>query len=99
MIDGVVASPVIKGEKDRIVRHRLDDARMVCPTHLRARKAEHTIRLSYLGRTDVAFQELVKKCFARQFWFTDIGLHLLWQCCNVYRIGIEVCTVAQCVLY
>ena len=64
MIDGVVASPVVEGEKDRVVRHRLDDARMICPTHLRARKAEHTIRLPYLGRTDVAFQELVEKCFA-----------------------------------
>ena len=64
MIDGVVAPPVVEGEKDRVVRHRLDDARMICPTHLRARKAEHTIRLPYLGRTDVAFQELVEKCFA-----------------------------------
>ena len=36
MIDGVVAPPVIEGEKDRVVRHRLDDARMICLTHLRA---------------------------------------------------------------
>ena len=36
MIDRVVAPPVIEGEKDRVVRHRLDDARMICLTHLRA---------------------------------------------------------------
>ena len=36
MIDGVVAPPVIEGEKDRVVHHRLDDARMICLTHLRA---------------------------------------------------------------
>ena len=36
MIDGVVAPPVVKGEKDRVVRHRLDDTRMICLTHLRA---------------------------------------------------------------
>ena len=35
MIDGVVAPPVVEGEKDRIIRHRLDDARMICLTHLR----------------------------------------------------------------
>ena len=99
MIDGVVAPPVIEGEKDRVVRHRLDDARMICPTHLRARKTEHTICLTHLGCTDVAFQELVEKCFARQFGVTDIGLHLLRQCCNVHRIGIEVRTVAQRILH
>ena len=99
MIDGVIAPPVIEGEKDCIVHHRLDDARMICPTHLRARKTEHTIRLPHLGRTDVAFQELVEKCFARQFWFTDIGLHLMGQCRNVHRIGIEVRTVAQRILH